>query len=135
MGKASTGLYSDSEAAEEIWHILNFHWGGHTMIFTGTFIATYVTGECLITGCAVLLFAADGIINLATALTHLRQHICRYAVALGMYILFAACLVAGWWASYAMGNLLFTALSMLAYMVNPLLLHLADSIREKQRKQ
>ena len=137
MDKSSPSKCSNSEAAEEeaedvTWELLYFHWSGHTMLFTGAFIATYVTGDIRITGGAVLLFVASGIIGFAIWQAPFR----RYAVDYVLYTLFSAFLAAGWWASYATGNHLYTALGMLVYIVSPVLFHLAYyNVREKQGKQ
>lgn len=136
MDKSSPSICSNSEAAEEeaaeeTWELLYFHWSGHAMLFTGAFIATYVTGDMHLTGGAVLLFVASGIIGFAIAQAPFRQ----YAMAYGLYTLFSAFLAAGWWASYATGNHLYTALGMLVYIVSPVLFHLAYNVREKQGKQ
>ena len=137
MDKSSPSKCSNSEAAEEeaaedvTWELLYFHWSGHAMLFTGAFIATYVTGDIHLTGGAVLLFVASGIIGFAIERPAFR----RYAMAYGLYTLFSAFLAAGWWASYATGNHLYTALGMLVYIVSPVLFHLADNVREKQGKQ
>lgn len=137
MDKSSPSICSNSEAAEEeaaedvTWELLYFHWSGHAMLFTGAFIATYVTGDMHLTGGAVLLFVASGINEFAIRQAPFR----RYAVDYGLYTLFSAFLAAGWWASYATGNHLYTAIGMLLYIVSPVLFHLAYNVREKQGKQ
>ena len=138
--------YSESPITSEqmegsIWSFLYSYWGVHVIFFSGTLLAAYLTGNHLFTSCAILPFTVHGlilalvdIIQVCRHYSEERRFIPLYVVRYSLYLFFSGILIAGWLASYATGNHLYTALGMLVYIVSPVLFHLAY-IREKQGKQ
>ena len=127
--------------AEDLWHFLYFHWGGHVIFFSGTLLAAYLTGNHLFTACAILPFTAQGLIlalvDIIQVCRHYREErlfIPLYVAQYSLYLVFSGILITGWLASYATGQHLYTAMGMLIYAVSPLFFRLYDLAKEKGRK-
>ncbi len=132
---------SSGQMEEDIWGFLYFHWSGHIIFFSGTFLAAYLTGNHLFTACAILPFIVHGLLLALVDITQVcrhyseeRRHIPLYAAQYGLYLFFSGGLIAGWLASYTTGQHLYTAMGMLNYAISPLFFWLYDIVRKKGRK-
>ena len=116
----------DEEARDFIYHLLFFHYGGYALCFILAFTSCVLTGNHLITGGIITLFAAEGILSLIFHMGYLglhfrseRRHLRQYIVGYGLYLLLAVLLAGGWVATRMTERHLYTALGMFIYIASP----------------
>ena len=145
MSDHSERPMTSEEMEEALWHFLYFHWGVHVIVFSGTLLAAYLTGNHLFTACAILPFTTNGlilalvdIIQVCRHYSEKRRFIPLYVAQYSLYLFFSGILIAGWLASYATGQCLYTAMGMFIYVVSPLFFtlffNLYDLAKKKGRK-
>ena len=141
MSDHSESPWTSEQMEESLRSFLYCYWGVHVIVFSGTLLAAYLTGNHLFTACAILPFTAHGLILALVAITQVCRHyseerrfIPLYAVQHSLYLFFSGVLIAGWLASYATGQYLYTAMGMFVYAVSPLFFSLYDLVRKKGRK-
>lgn len=132
---------SPEKKEDVLWSFLYFHWSGHITVFSGAILAAYLTDNHLITAGAILILighllmmAPVDIIRVCRHYDKERQFIPLYVAQYGLYLLFSGILIAGWLASYATGQHLYTAMGMFVYAVSPLFFWLYGLIRKKGRE-
>ena len=141
MSDYSESPITSEQMEESIWSFLYSYWGVHVIVFSGTLLAAYLTGNHLFTACAILPFTVHGlllalvdIIEVCRHYREKRRHIPLYAAQNSLYLFFSGILIAGWLASYATGQYLYTAMGMFVYAVSPLFFTLYDLAKKKGRK-
>jgi hypothetical protein len=141
MSDHSESPMTSEQMEESLRSFLYSYWGVHVIFFSGTLLAAYLTGNHLFTSCAILPFTAHGlllalvdIIQVCRHYSEERRFIPLYAVQYSLYLFFSGILIAGWLASYATGQYLYTAMGMFVYIVSPLFFSLYDLAKKKGRK-
>lgn len=141
MSDYSESPITSEQMEESIWSFLYSYWGVHVIFFSGTLLAAYLTGNHLFTSCAILPFTVHGlilalvdIIQVCRHYSEKRRFIPLYVVQYSLYLFFSGILIAGWLASYATGQYLYTAMGMFVYAVSPLFFSLYDLVKKNGRK-
>ena len=141
MSDHSESPWTSEQMEESLWSFLYSHWGGHVIFFSGTLLAAYLTGNHLFTACAILPFTVHGLllalVDIIQVCRHYREErrfIPLYVARYSLYLVFSGILFAGWLASYATGQYLYTAMGMFVYAVSPLFFSLYDLAKKKGRK-